>query len=137
MTKNQDVIQLTRSDLWVPCIEAKQEAISVYSEFSMNIGCIEDISRLSHIVDNDFDQDVVKQHLDAETEHRLVLRHYLSGPLGSLASRMLLKAHVAHSMVIAEIDESAIGGYVVEPFVGKSILPELYDIYMKNRRDNR
>ena len=137
MTNNPGHIQLNRTGLWVPRVEAKQEAINVYSEFSMNIENIENISTLSHIVHSSFNQDEIKKYLSKNAEARLMRHNYLTKPLGELASRLTLKSHVASSMVVAEIDGGTIGGYLVEPFVGSTSLPHLYGIYLKNRRESR
>src|SRR5690606_20700230 len=126
MTKRNDLIQLNRTGLWVPRYDAKQEAITVYSEFSMNMGNLEDASILSHVVHASFSPDEVKKYMSGEHQLRLTNKNYLAGTLGELASRITLKGNVTASMVVAEIDEGGIGGYIVEPFVGKSVLDEMH-----------
>lgn len=132
MTSRSSHIELAHSGEWVPKAEAIQEAMTVYTEFAYNLGCMEDLVHLSAAYRTGNVDSYLKLQRDDLTQ-RLISRMYLSDSLGILSARLTIKARVAYNMVVPDIDEAAIAGHLVEPFKDRDIFEELYQAYQKNR----
>lgn len=130
--KNQAFIQLAHTEEWVPKVEAIGESMSVYTEFAYNLGCMEDLATLSAILRSSDPNQVAKEILSTDILERLKRRDYLTGNLGTIATQVTLKSRIAVNMVVPEIDDGIISGYLTEPFVGRDVFPELYVAYQKN-----
>lgn len=130
--KNPSYIQLAHTKEWVPKVEAIGESMTVYTEFAYNLGCMEDLAVLSAALRSDNPDIAAKNLLSEDVLDRLIRRDYFTDLLGSLATRVTLKSQVATNMVVPEIEDGTISGYLEEPFMGREMFPELHDAYLKN-----
>lgn len=130
--KNPSYIQLAHTKEWVPKADALGESMTVYTEFAYNLGCMEDLAVLSASLRADNPDIAAKNLLSDDIVERLILRDYFTSNLGSLATRITLKSQVVANMVVPEVDDGIVSGYLVEPFVGREIFPELHSAYLKN-----
>lgn len=133
MTVKTDQLQLNRTGIWVPRERAEFEARVVYGEFSNSERCVEDLVHLSYVAHANFDSQVVKKFFNSSIEQHLTARNYFKGTIGSLGRRATTKTLVAMNMIVADLDEGTISGYLVEPFTDTEILPELYSVFGRNK----
>lgn len=119
-------IQLSYSKEWVPRVPAINSARIVHSEFSMMPTTTEQLARLSAVLRSDDIDLADKVYLNDRLRKELFNREYLNNNIGSLAMRLTLKAKIVRDMVEPDIYEDEVAGFLVEPFVSKQILSELY-----------
>ena len=136
-SRNPSFIQLAYSKEWVPKVEALGESTTVYTEFAYNLGCMEDLAVLSAALRADNPDIAAKNLLSNSILERLIRRNYITNFLGSLATRITLKSQIATNMVVPEISDGTISGYLEEPFMGRKVFPELHNAYLKYLENRR
>lgn len=129
MTRKPSLIQLTHTRNWVPKHESLDTARVVFNEYSRNWEIAEELAHLSATLRSDDPQKAANELLSRSMVERLVRRNYLSTRIAHLAlsdSQFTLKSRVAMNFVLPFVAESGVSAELVEPFVGREIIPDLF-----------
>lgn len=138
VSKNKSYLQLSHTKEWVPRPEALDASMLIYSEFASNLACMEDLAILSSSLRSSDPELAIKRDIHEDVLDRLVRRDYfVANSLGSFVSRLTIRSQVAANMVVPEIEDGTISGYLSEPFVGRDILAELHSTHLRNIDERR
>lgn len=136
--KNKNFLQLSHTKEWVPRPEAIKDSRSVDFEFASNPLCVEDLTLLSISLRSDDREAAIRQEIPKNTLDRLTSRNYfLAQSIGSYVSRLTVKSLLAANMVVPDIDEGTISGYLSEPFINHQILADLHSDHFRTTEERR
>lgn len=135
MTERKKMAQLSRTKQWVERQPAKDAATDIYMQFSMNVEYVEPIARLALVAHANYSQEAFDYYLPKQLRVQLTKWGYLL-PLENPLKFPTLKTIVVGNMIVPEVVDDDVGGRIVEPFVYPHIITDLYQSYLKNRRDS-